>query len=88
MAGECEVQMGSASVPCADGRISQATAGGRDGAAIACDDGEGSMRGAKWEGWCDHSAGVGGVCKASTRAANSVLFVGSLICFTKVVGVT
>ena len=76
------------SMPCADGRISWATAGGGEGVAVACDGGEGGVRGAKWEGWCNHSAGVGGACKASTRAVNSVLFVGGLICFAKVVGVT
>ena len=75
-------------MPCTDGGISQATAGGRDGAAVTHDGGEGGMRGAKWEGWCDHLAGVGGVCKASMRVANSMLFVGSLIYFAKVVGVT
>ena len=30
MAGECEVQMGPANMPCADGQISWATAGGGD----------------------------------------------------------
>ena len=39
-AGECKVQMGPASVPCTDDRISQAMAGGGDGAAIAHDGGE------------------------------------------------
>ena len=35
---------------CANGRISQAMAGGRDGAAITHDGGEGSMRQVQWGG--------------------------------------
>ena len=51
-------QMGSKSMPCADGGISQATAGGGNAAAITHDGGEGSMRGQSGE--CNHSARVGG----------------------------
>ena len=80
--------MGPVNMPCTDDRISQATAGGGDGAAVTHDGGEGGMRRAKWEDWCNHLAGVGGVCKVSMRVANSVLFVGGLICFAKVVGMT
>ena len=37
---ECKAQVGSESVPCANGRISQAKARGGDGEAIAHDGGE------------------------------------------------
>ena len=42
--GEYKVQMGPVSVPCADGRISQAMAGGRNEVAVAHDGSEGSER--------------------------------------------
>ena len=55
---------GASKCTCADGRISWATAGGRDGAAITCDggeSGEGGVRGVKWGGcWHNCSARVGG----------------------------
>ena len=53
--------MGSTSTPCANGGISQATAGGGDGAVIAHDSGKGGMRRVMWRGcWCDCLTRVGG----------------------------
>ena len=61
MAGEYKVRMGLASVPCADGGISWAMAGGGDEAAIAHDGGKGGMRKVMWGGcWCSCSAREGG----------------------------
>ena len=52
---------GSTSVPCADGRISWAMAGGEDGAVITCDGSEGGERRLKQGGrWHNHSAREGG----------------------------
>ena len=48
--GEWEARMGSPSAPCADGGISQATAGGGDGAVVARDGSEGGERRLKWGG--------------------------------------
>ena len=42
--GEWEAWMGSTSMLCTNGGISQATAGGEAGVAVACDGGEGGMR--------------------------------------------
>ena len=42
--------MGSPSAPCADGRISRATAGGGDGVVITRDGSEGGERRPKWGG--------------------------------------
>ena len=45
VAGECKVQMGPVSSPYIDGGGNWAKAGGRDGAAIAHNGGEGDMSG-------------------------------------------
>ena len=52
--------MGPANRPCADGRISWATAGGRGGVAVVHDGREGGVGRVKWGGcWCDRSTRVG-----------------------------
>ena len=59
--GEWEVWMGLMSTPYTNGGISQATAGGGDGAIIACDGGKGGMKRVMWGGcWCDRLTRVGG----------------------------
>ena len=65
--------MGSVSMSCADGGISRATAGGRDGAAVTCNGGKGSMRRVTWGGcWCDHSTRVATRHGGCTRLAKVI----------------
>ena len=62
MAGEYKVRMGLASVPCADGGISQAMEGGGDKAHSDRAGSGGSKRRPRWGGcWHNCSARDGGV---------------------------